>query len=180
MFLANTVSPPAKEVRNDENTLNMTYLALNLSGYVNGVTKKHGEVSRLMFAGYAIDAITNGSARCHLDRAFLPATLRSLHSGLARDNSSLRYALSIPKKEIWDAHLQEKQHLIRHVNNVANVALDPSVLTIGFARRVTSYIARRSPFRRSGTPASDCCQNRAFSCWSMPARLILMTNPARN
>ena len=30
----------------------MTYLALNLSRYVNGVAKKHGEVSRLMFAGY--------------------------------------------------------------------------------------------------------------------------------
>lgn len=31
--------------------LNMTYLALNLSSYVNGVAKRHGEVSRLMFAG---------------------------------------------------------------------------------------------------------------------------------
>jgi glycogen phosphorylase len=43
-----------------EGRLNMTYLALNLSHYVNGVTKKHGEVSRLMFAGYMIDSITNG------------------------------------------------------------------------------------------------------------------------
>ena len=41
-------------------TLNMTYLALRLSRYINGVAQKHGEVSRLMFAGYAIDAITNG------------------------------------------------------------------------------------------------------------------------
>ena len=38
----------------------MTYLALNLSHYVNGVAKKHGEVSRLMFARYQIDSITNG------------------------------------------------------------------------------------------------------------------------
>ena len=38
----------------------MTYLALNLSHYVNGVAKRHGEVSRLMFASYEIDAITNG------------------------------------------------------------------------------------------------------------------------
>ena len=42
------------------NQINMTYLALNLSRYVNGVAKKHGEVSRLMFGGYEIDAITNG------------------------------------------------------------------------------------------------------------------------
>ncbi|MDI7260873.1 MAG: alpha-glucan family phosphorylase [Thermodesulfobacteriota bacterium] len=43
-----------------EGLLNLTYLALNLSRYVNGVAKRHGEISRLMFAGYKIDAITNG------------------------------------------------------------------------------------------------------------------------
>jgi len=128
-----------KDVRNDENTLNMTYLALNLSGYVNGVTKKHGEVSRLMFAGYAIDAITNGVHAATWTAPSFQQLYDRYIPDWRRDNSSLRYALSIPKKEIWDAHLQEKQLLIRHVNNVTNVALDPSVLTIGFARRVTSY-----------------------------------------
>lgn len=49
-----------KEVFCCEGSLNMTYLALNLSHYVNGVAKKHGEISRHMFAGYKIDAITNG------------------------------------------------------------------------------------------------------------------------
>jgi starch phosphorylase len=43
-----------------EGVVNMTSLALNLSHYVNGVAKKHGEVSRHMFARYTIDAITNG------------------------------------------------------------------------------------------------------------------------
>jgi starch phosphorylase len=43
-----------------DDLLNMTYLALTMSHYVNGVAKKHGEQSRLMFAGYPIDAITNG------------------------------------------------------------------------------------------------------------------------
>ena len=38
----------------------MTYLALNLSHYVNGVAKKHGEVNQAMFSHYVIDAITNG------------------------------------------------------------------------------------------------------------------------
>ena len=33
------------------NILNMTYLALKLSRYINGVAQKHGEVSRLMFSG---------------------------------------------------------------------------------------------------------------------------------
>jgi starch phosphorylase len=34
-----------------EDSLNMTLLALNLSRYVNGVAKKHGEVSQNMFEG---------------------------------------------------------------------------------------------------------------------------------
>jgi starch phosphorylase len=38
----------------------MTYLALTMSRYVNGVAKKHGETSRHMFAEYKIDSITNG------------------------------------------------------------------------------------------------------------------------
>ena len=49
-----------KDVFCFDNAWNMTYLALNLSHYVNGVAKRHGEVSRVMFAGYEIDAITNG------------------------------------------------------------------------------------------------------------------------
>jgi len=43
-----------------EDKLNMTRLALNLSEYVNGVAKRHAEVSRLMFPGYAVHAVTNG------------------------------------------------------------------------------------------------------------------------
>ena len=43
-----------------QDELNMTRLALNLSRYVNGVAKRHGEVSREMFPGYSIESITNG------------------------------------------------------------------------------------------------------------------------
>jgi len=43
-----------------KDSLNMTMLALNLSKYINGVAKKHGEVSQHMFPGYHIHAITNG------------------------------------------------------------------------------------------------------------------------
>ena len=43
-----------------EKELNMTTLGLNLSGYHNGVAKKHGQVSQNMFPGYDIRSITNG------------------------------------------------------------------------------------------------------------------------
>ncbi len=38
----------------------MTRLGLNLSEYVNGVAERHAEVSRKMFPGYRVHAITNG------------------------------------------------------------------------------------------------------------------------
>lgn len=47
-----------KEGGNDK--LNMTLLALNLSKYINGVTKAHMEFSKKLFPGHTIWAITNG------------------------------------------------------------------------------------------------------------------------
>jgi starch phosphorylase len=41
-------------------SLNMTYLALSLSTYVNGVAKLHGETSRKMFPQVPVESITNG------------------------------------------------------------------------------------------------------------------------
>jgi starch phosphorylase len=43
-----------------ETLLNMTYLALRFSRYINGVAMRHGEVSQDMFPRYPIHAITNG------------------------------------------------------------------------------------------------------------------------
>lgn len=122
-----------------EGLLNMTYLALNLSHYINGVAKKHGEVSRLMFADYAIDAITNG---VHV-ATWVATPFQELFDryipGWRQDNFSLRYALSIPKHEVWEAHTQAKKQLIHYVNRETNVGMDVNVLTIGFARRATTY-----------------------------------------
>ena len=58
--LGRTEIAAMKEVLLWDDYLNMTYLALNLSHYVNGVAKRHAEVLRQMFAQYRIDAITNG------------------------------------------------------------------------------------------------------------------------
>ena len=40
--------------------LNMTYLALRFSRYVNGVAMQHGKVSQGMFPEYRVHSITNG------------------------------------------------------------------------------------------------------------------------
>ncbi len=121
-----------------DQTLNMTYLALNLSHYVNGVAKKHGEVSQKMFEGYKIDAITNG-----VHNRWVCPPMQSLFDthipGWRDDNFSLRYALSIPCQKVVEAHRLAKRELINDINRQTNLGFDMDVLTLGFARRATAY-----------------------------------------
>jgi len=118
---------------------NMTYLALNLSRYVNGVSKEHGEVSRLMFAHYTIDCITNGVHAATWASEPFQRLFDQYIKDWRRDNFSLRYALSIPKSEVWEAHMTAKKQLIQYVNRETNVGMDVDIMTMGFARRAASY-----------------------------------------
>jgi starch phosphorylase len=130
--------------------LNMTHLALNLSKYVNGVAKKHGEVSQEMYPGYSIDSITNGVHSGTWTCASF-AELYDRHiSGWRKDPASLRYAISIPKKEIWDAHVSAKDKLLSEVKERVGVSLARDVLTVGFARRATAYKRADLVFRDLG------------------------------
>jgi starch phosphorylase len=123
-----------------ETMLNMTYLGLNMSRYVNGVAKRHGQVSRLMFAGYQIDAITNGVHAATWTSSHFQALYDRHIPDWRQDNFSLRHAASIPEPEIWEAHTQAKTELLAYVNNQEHKpAMQPEVFTLGFARRVTAY-----------------------------------------
>ncbi len=128
-----------KEIFCCEGLLNLTFLALNLSEYVNGVAKKHGEVSRLMFSDYQIDAITNGVHAATWTSEPFQRLFDRYIPGWKQDNFSLRYALSIPREEIWQAHMDAKRKLISYVNRHTNTGMDVDYLTIGFGRRATSY-----------------------------------------
>jgi starch phosphorylase len=119
--------------------LNMTLLALNLSHYVNGVAKKHGEVSRGMFPGYSIDSITNGVHSYTWTSESFKRLYDKYIPGWALDSFSLRYILGSPKQEIWDAHLESKKLLIDYANKEMNIGMDYDTFTIGFARRATPY-----------------------------------------
>jgi len=119
--------------------LNMTYLALNLSNYVNGVAKRHGEVSRLMFANYPVDAITNGVHAATWATEPFQALFDRHIPGWREDNFSLRYVLNISGQELWDTHQQAKQELLAYVNHETNAGMDKDVLTVGFARRTATY-----------------------------------------
>lgn len=154
---------------NDLEPFNMVYLAFRLSGYYNGVSRLHGEVSRNMWrnvwpevplADVPITHVTNGV---------------HIHSWLSRDMSALfdRYlgrrwrdnptetavwerVDQIPAEELWRTHERRRERLVafarmrlrRQLNErgaagqeieLANEVLEPGVLTIGFARRFATY-----------------------------------------
>ncbi len=122
-----------------EDRLNMTLLGLNLSEYVNGVAKKHRDVSKHMFPGYEISAITNGvhsySWTCESMRKLFDKYL----PGWANEPEVFVRVGRIPNGELWDAHMEAKRHLLDYVRDETGVEMDPEVLTIGFARRATAY-----------------------------------------
>lgn len=127
------------EIIDHEGKLNMTLLGLHFSHYVNGVAKRHGEVSRDMFPGYHIDAITNGvHAATWISRPFKELFDRKI-PGWSSDPFSLRYAMGIKRIDIWDAHKIAKKELIDYVNKKYNAEMNEKTFTIGFARRATPY-----------------------------------------
>jgi starch phosphorylase len=123
----------------DNGGLNMTYLALRCSHYINGVGMHHGEVSRSMFPRYPIRAITNGvHAVTWISPPFQEVYDRHIPEW-RRDNLYLRYAVGISLEEIRTAHLHVKKALIEEVKKRSSVALNESVMTVGFARRASTY-----------------------------------------
>ena len=142
--------------------LNMTRLALNLSEHVNGVARRHAEVSRRMFPGYEVRAITNGvhawTWACDSFRRLYDARLpRWCH-----EPELLVRADLIPDGELRQAHAEAKAALLERVRAAGGPALDPALPLLGFARRMTPYkrpdllfsdlerlkaIARRHPFQ---------------------------------
>ncbi len=122
-----------------DGTLNMTYLGLRSSRYVNGVSMRHGEVSLDMFPGYPIHAITNGvHAATWTAQPF--CELYDRHTpGWRHDNRYLRYAIQIPLADIRQSHLDAKRDLLREVERASGVRLSPDAMTLGFARRATPY-----------------------------------------
>jgi len=128
-----------------EGELNITYLALNLSHFVNGVAKSHGEVSRQILTPrdanhhYQIDSITNGVHLATWAASSFAALFDCHIPGWREDNSSLRNALRIPVEEVWQAHAAAKARLIAEVNHRVQADFDTETLTLGFARRATAY-----------------------------------------
>ena len=148
---------------------NMTAFALKLAGYKNGVSRKHGEVANQMWQVLwseadkeqeAIDYITNG---VHVPTWIEPKMELLFNKYLGpnwledHDNPYLWEMIDeIPDEELWKTHIWLKIKLFNVIRERARqrwtsdgshpsmalasgTRLDPSVLTIGFARRFATY-----------------------------------------
>jgi glycogen phosphorylase len=119
--------------------LNMAYLALNLSKYINGVSLAHVDYSRKLFPGRYIRAVTNGVHSSTWTNIHFRQLFDKYITGWATEPILLAKASEIPNREIWDAHYKSKTNLLSFVEKTKGIQLDPEALTIGFARRATGY-----------------------------------------
>jgi starch phosphorylase len=148
---------------------NMTALALRSAGAINGVSRVHGRVTRDMWApiwpGTAegdrpVEVVTNG---VHVSTWIAPdmARLFDRHIGAAwrerlDEPAVWEEILAIPDEELWHIRQQLRSYLIAFIRErtrqlwmeervsatrvvAAGTLLDPTALTIGFARRSTEY-----------------------------------------
>lgn len=122
-----------------DGVLNLTHVGLFFSHYINGVAMRHSQISRGMFPGYPISSITNGVHAV----TWTSAAFRELYdhyiSDWRRQNVNLRYAISIPTDRIREAHEKSKSDLLTEVEKRSGIRLKQQSLTLGFARRATSY-----------------------------------------
>ena len=119
--------------------LNMTYLALRFSRYVNGVAMQHGKVSQQMFPDYHVHSITNGVHAA----TWLSEPMQTLFDAeipeWRHDNHYFRSIYGIAPAKIANCHELAKQRLFTEVAKRSGQQFNPKMLTLGFARRVATY-----------------------------------------
>ncbi len=149
----------------DDDHLNMTRLALNLSRFLNGVAMRHRDVSLDMFPGFPIGSITNGvHARTWTSAPFQTLFDRYIPEWRG-ETFNLRYAVKIPLDEIRAAHADAKQALFGEIEERTGARLDPEALTVGFARRAT-------PYKRAALVFSDLDRLRRIARDAGPLQFV--------
>ena len=153
------------ETANKDERFGLTPLAIRMCRSTNGVSRKHGEVSRALWQKVwpgkqlneiPITHVTNG---VHAPTWVSPL-LRDLYERYVasdwekhlRDRGLWeRGVAQIPADELWKVHLLLKQRLVSFISYRLSQAkqlegsenlsepFDPKALTIGFARRVAGY-----------------------------------------
>jgi starch phosphorylase len=118
-----------------EGELDMTQLAFSGSGYINGVSKRHREVSRQMFKRNDIEGITNGVHSVSWTSPEFASLFDRFTPGWRKEPALLKGAQRIPSSLVWSFHIEAKKRLLQFVKG----DFDLNTFTIGFARRFISY-----------------------------------------
>ena len=145
--------------------LNMTYLGMFFSHYINGVSMRHEQISQDMFPNYPLNSITNGVHAVTWTSESFSKLYDTYIPEWRRDNRYLRYAVSIPLNEIQHAHAQAKGELIQEVQHRTGIRLAQTAITIGFARRATQY-------KRANLLFSDLNRLRRIAHEAGPLQII--------
>jgi glycogen phosphorylase len=119
--------------------MNMTYIALRFSRFVNGVAMQHGKVSQQMFPDYKVYSITNGVHAATWLSKHLQELLDEDVPHWRTDNQYLRSVYGIDPARIAAAHNKGKLRLFSTIAKRSGYHFNPNVLTLGFARRVATY-----------------------------------------
>ncbi|MFH0734317.1 MAG: alpha-glucan family phosphorylase [bacterium] len=181
----------------EPSNFNMAHLAMNMSGYVNGVSKLHGKVSKKMWvAGFKdvpfdeipIDYVTNGiHIRSHLSNDMHELLYRYLGEKFLQnptDPEDWERIDEIPDEELWRTHERRRERLVAFARarlrkqivarggskgdiEQAKEVLNASALTIGFARRFATY-KRGTLITRDLDRLSDLLCNKEF-----PVQIII-------
>ena len=142
------------------NLMNMTYIALRFSRWVNGVAMQHGKVSQQMFPDYHVESVTNGVHAA----TWLAAPLQRLFDDemprWRHDNAYFRNVYGIKPSRIANAHRVGKRKLVELIADRTGEALNESVLTLGFARRVATLQARIAAAGRPQASRQDREEDR--------------------
>ncbi|HEY4855330.1 MAG TPA: alpha-glucan family phosphorylase [Xanthobacteraceae bacterium] len=119
--------------------LNMTHLALSLSGYVNGVALRHAETAQSMFPGHRVRAITNGAHVPTWMHGKIAKVVEKHLPHWASEPVSLLRVDDISAESLWSAHQHIKGELIAEIRRLTGVDMKSDVALLGFARRMTGY-----------------------------------------
>lgn len=122
--------------------LDMTELAFYGSGYVNGVSKRHRDVSRKGFKRDEIEGITNGVHSVRWSSSEFRSLYDNYIPGWRKEPALLKESIKIPSSLLWKAHIEAKKRLLDYVKG----DFDLNTFTVGFARRFTSYKRARLIF----------------------------------
>jgi len=133
----------------------LTPLAIRMCRSTNGVSRKHGEVSRALWqklwpdkslAEVPITYVTNGvhvpTWISPLLRWLFEKTIGLEWEAKLRDQQVWNDAVAgISDEDLWLVHLRLKERLVAFIQarSGQTTSLDPMALTIGFARRVAGY-----------------------------------------